>query len=180
MKKFFALLLSLAILFGLVACAQGGSDAAGETTASGNEFLVGYSKVNITPEYSVPLRGYGNPTERMSTGYLDYLYATCAAITDTDGNTVVVFGIDLTNAFESYNLFPPMMIQMITIGERTNSLDDVLTRSCTFFDAQVETSMNSLTNKIQPIMLMIMGVIIGTLFLATYSPMITIMTELDV
>ena len=89
-------------------------------------------------------------------------------------------GMSLTNAFESYNLFPPMMIQMITIGERTNSLDDVLTRSCTFFDTQVETSMNSLTNKIQPIMLMIMGVIIGTLFLATYSPMITIMTELDV
>lgn len=89
-------------------------------------------------------------------------------------------GMSLTNAFESYDLFPPMMIQMITIGERTNSLDDVLMRSCNFFDTQVETSMNSLTNKIQPIMLLIMGVIIGTLFLATYSPMISIMTELDV
>lgn len=89
-------------------------------------------------------------------------------------------GMSLTNAFESYELFPSMMIQMITIGERTNSLDDVLTRSCSFFDAEVETSMNSLTNKIQPIMLLIMGVIIGTLFLATYSPMISIMTELEV
>lgn len=88
-------------------------------------------------------------------------------------------GMSLTNAFESYKLFPPMMIQMITIGEKTNALDDVLMRSCNFFDTQVETSMNSLTNKIQPIMLLIMGVIIGTLFLAVYSPMISIMTGLE-
>lgn len=88
-------------------------------------------------------------------------------------------GMSLTNAFESYNLFPPMMIQMITIGEKTNALDDVLTRSCNFFDTQVETSMNSLTNKIQPIMLLIMGGVIGVLFLAVYSPMISIMTGLS-
>lgn len=88
-------------------------------------------------------------------------------------------GMSLTNAFESYKLFPPMMIQMITIGEKTNALDDVLMRSCNFFDTQVETSMNSLTNKIQPIMLLIMGAIIGTLFLAVYSPMISIMTGLE-
>lgn len=88
-------------------------------------------------------------------------------------------GMSLTNAFESYNLFPPMMIQMITIGEKTNALDDVLTRSCNFFDTQVETSMNSLTNKIQPIMLLVMGSVIGILFLAVYSPMISIMTGLS-
>lgn len=87
-------------------------------------------------------------------------------------------GMSLTNAFESHQLFPSMMIQMITIGEKTNSLDDVLTRSCSFFDAQVETSLNSITNKIQPIMLVIMGAVIGTLFLAVYSPMISIMTGL--
>ncbi len=89
-------------------------------------------------------------------------------------------GMSLTNAFESYKLFPPMMIQMVTIGEKTNSLDDVLLRSCSFFDTQVETSLNSITNKIQPIMLLIMGAIIGALFLAVYSPMISIMTGLTV
>jgi type IV pilus assembly protein PilC len=89
-------------------------------------------------------------------------------------------GMSLTNAFESYDLFPPMMIQMITIGEKTNALDEVLTRSCKFFDDQVETSVNSLTNKLQPIMLMIMGTVICVLFLAVYSPIISIMTGLDV
>lgn len=87
-------------------------------------------------------------------------------------------GMSLTHAFEIHELFPPLMIQMVTIGEKTNALEDVLTRSCTFFDAEVETSLNSITNKIQPIMLIIMGAVIGTLFLAVYSPMISIMSGL--
>ncbi|MBE6925378.1 MAG: type II secretion system F family protein [Ruminococcaceae bacterium] len=89
-------------------------------------------------------------------------------------------GMSLTNAFESYRLFPPMMVQMITIGEKTNALDDVLTRSCKFFDDQVEISVNSLTNKLQPLMLLIMGAVIITLFLAVYSPILSIMTGLNV
>ena len=89
-------------------------------------------------------------------------------------------GMSLTVAFDSYKLFPPMMIQMIEIGEKTASLDEVLTRSCAFFDGQVETTLNSLVSKIQPIMLLIMGTIVGTLFVAVYSPMLTIMNRLGV
>ncbi len=89
-------------------------------------------------------------------------------------------GMSLTVAFDSYKLFPPMMIQMIEIGEKTASLDEVLTRSCAFFDGQVETTLNALVSKIQPIMLLIMGAIVGTLFIAVYSPMLTIMNRLGV
>ena len=70
------------------------------------------------------------------------------------------------------------MLQMIQIGEKTAELDDVLTRSCDYFDSLVETSLNSLVAKIQPTMLLIMGAIIGTLFIAVYSPMLNIMTTL--
>jgi len=89
-------------------------------------------------------------------------------------------GMSITVAFETYKLFPQMMIQMVTIGERTGTLDDVLMRSCLFFDNEVETSLNSLTSKIQPAMLLLMGGIIGTLFIAVYSPMLTIMQNLNV
>lgn len=89
-------------------------------------------------------------------------------------------GMSLTNAFEAYDLFPHMMIQMITIGERTGTMEDVLTRSCAFFDNQVETSLNSLTAKIQPVMLMFMGLIVGTLFIAVYSPMLSIMNNIAI
>lgn len=89
-------------------------------------------------------------------------------------------GMSITVAFETYKLFPQMMLQMVTIGERSGTLDEVLMRSCLFFDNQVETSLNSVTSKIQPIMLLLMGGIIGTLFIAVYSPILNIMTSLNI
>lgn len=87
-------------------------------------------------------------------------------------------GVSLTDAFLKQNIFPQMMMQMLSVGEKSASLEEVLDRSCTFFDEQVETSLNSMTSKIQPVMLLIMGVVVGTLFIAVYSPMISIMNGL--
>lgn len=87
-------------------------------------------------------------------------------------------GVSLTNAFQKQHIFPPLMIQMLSVGEQSAALEEVLGRSCTFFDTQVETSLNAVTSKIQPIMLLIMGTMIGILFLAVYSPMISIMNGL--
>ena len=86
--------------------------------------------------------------------------------------------MSLTNAFQKLNLFPSMLIQMIAVGEKTGSLEEVLNRSCLFFDEQVESSLSSLTSKIQPTMLIIMGAVVGTLFIAVYSPMLSIMNGL--
>ena len=90
----------------------------------------------------------------------------------------VCHGMSLTNAFETINIFPSMMVKMITIGEKTNSLDDVLTRSCSFFDAQLEASFTSFSSKIQPIMILIMGLVVGSMFLAVYAPMLSMMTTI--
>lgn len=90
----------------------------------------------------------------------------------------VKHGNRLSVAFERYHLFPQILLQMIAVGEKTASLPDVLNRSCGYFDEEVETTLNSITSKIQPIMLIVMGAVIGTLFIAVYSPMISIMTGL--
>ena len=84
-------------------------------------------------------------------------------------------GMPLAMAFEKYKLFPPILIQMVAVGEKTAALDDILMRSCKFFDEQVETTLTALTSKIQPIMMCIMGGVIGTMFIAVYSPMLAIM-----
>lgn len=84
-------------------------------------------------------------------------------------------GTPLAVAFDKYHLFPDIMTQMIAVGERTAALDEVLIRSCTFFDDAVESSLNSVTSKIQPIMLIVLGCIIAVLFMAVYSPMLSIM-----
>lgn len=90
----------------------------------------------------------------------------------------VKHGMSLTNAFESIGIFPTMLTKMVAIGERTNSLNDVLTRSCSYFDMQLDSSFNSFSSKIQPIMIAIMGAVVGTMFIAVYSPMLSIMSSL--
>ncbi len=89
-------------------------------------------------------------------------------------------GSKIAEAFEKYKLFPQLMLQMIGVGERTASLETVLNRTRKFFDEQVETSLTSLTSKIQPVMLIIIGAIVAVMFIAVYSPMISIMTSLAV
>ena len=87
-------------------------------------------------------------------------------------------GETLAKAFNKHKLFPDLLIQMVAVGERSNALDEVLTRSCNFFDEQVSTTISSITSKLQPILLGLMGGVVGTLFIAIYSPMLSIMTTL--
>lgn len=87
-------------------------------------------------------------------------------------------GFSLAESLEKYKLFPDILLQMISVGEKTASIDEVLSRSCGYFDEQVETTLNAVTGTIQPVMLIIMGLIVGTLFLAIYSPILNIMTGL--
>jgi len=99
MKKFMALLLLTALLLTLTAC--GAAQGSGNATAPGTQLkdgqmLVGYGKVDITPELALPLAGYGNTETRISEGFYDYLYATCFAVTDAQGNTAILMGIDMT------------------------------------------------------------------------------------
>ena len=101
MKKLISMLVLLALAISLVACgASEGGAVQGSAAQSGTGFdlkegqlAVGYGKVNITPEDSVPLGGFGNTDQRMSTGFRTYLYATCIAITDAEGNTAIIYGI---------------------------------------------------------------------------------------
>jgi type IV pilus assembly protein PilC len=90
----------------------------------------------------------------------------------------VKHGVSLTKALQNLNFFPDILIQMVSVGEKTAALGEVMRRTYKYFDERVETSLNALTAKIQPIMLLIMGATIGSLFLAVYSPMLSIMNQL--
>jgi hypothetical protein len=62
---------------------------------------VGYARVNITPEESVPLAGYGNTSMRLSQSVRDETFATCAAITDASGRTVLLYASDMVSTLAS-------------------------------------------------------------------------------
>lgn len=89
-------------------------------------------------------------------------------------------GMSIALAFKSYKLFPDMMLQMIAVGEQTAGLEEVLSKSFSYFDGKAESALTNLTNKLQPIMMIIMGVVVGALFIAVYSPMLFIMQNLNV
>lgn len=91
MKKVISIILVLMMVLGLCACGEGGS---GSETAGGLQ--VGYAKGNITPStLGIPMGGYGNAQHRLSTGYLDYTYASVIAITDETGETILLITNDM-------------------------------------------------------------------------------------
>jgi len=67
-------------------------------------------------------------------------------------------------------LFPPMVIQMITIGEQTGGLDDMLSKVADFYDDEVDQAVANLMNALEPIVIVFLGGIIGGMVMAMYLP----------
>jgi type IV pilus assembly protein PilC len=67
-------------------------------------------------------------------------------------------------------LFPPMVVQMITIGEQTGGLDDMLSKVADFYDAEVDQAVANLMNALEPIIIIFLGVVIGGMVMAMYLP----------
>lgn len=99
MKRAIAILLLLVLAFSLFGCGQGEEQTGGEPT----EFSVGYCRVNITPEERVALGGYSNPAFRTLENIIDDMYATAIAISDGQGNTVIMINTDLLRSYQNYN-----------------------------------------------------------------------------
>lgn len=83
----------------------------------------------------------------------------------------VVKGIPLNEALYIIEEFPPMLIAMVKIGEESGALDSILDKTAKFYEQEVEESLQKLTVMIEPIMLLIMGVIIGGIVIAMVMPM---------
>jgi len=94
MKKVLCLVLAALLLLGLCACKQQ------EAQTAKPQFQVGYGRADITPSVSVPLSGYGNALTRMSEGFYNKLYASCVAMRDENGNTVLLLSVDITTSGE--------------------------------------------------------------------------------
>ena len=87
-------------------------------------------------------------------------------------------GQSLTNAMNTYKLYPDMLQQMVAVGEKTGQVDSVLYRCCSYFDERVSATLTAVTGIIQPVVLGIMGGVIGVVFYAVYAPMLSIMQNL--
>jgi type IV pilus assembly protein PilC len=100
----------------------------------------------------------------------------------TAGNRVIQEAVLATRAsiregetiaapLKNSDAFPPMVVQMIAVGEETGALDEMLNKIANFYDDEVNTAVDTLTSIIEPVMIVVMGCLVGGMVVAMYMPM---------
>jgi type IV pilus assembly protein PilC len=106
-------------------------------------------------------------------------------VTESTGNEVIArasqdlkesvrSGETMAGPLAKHAVFPPMVVQMISVGEDTGALDAMLDKISDFYDQEVESTTESLTSLIEPIMIAVLGGIVGAMVIALYMPMFKI------
>ena len=106
-------------------------------------------------------------------------------VANTTGNIVIAravrdvqdsvrTGESLAGPLTQHPVFPPMVVQMLAVGEDTGALDAMLAKISTFYDQEVEATTEQLTALIEPIMIAILGGIVGSMIIALYMPIFKI------
>jgi len=80
-------------------------------------------------------------------------------------------GDTIAEPLAASGVFPPMVVQMISIGEQTGALDEMLAKIADFYDDEVDTAVEALTAAIEPLMIVLMGTMVGGMLVAMYLPM---------
>lgn len=83
-------------------------------------------------------------------------------------------GLSLSKAMLSTNTFNPMIIQMTSIGENSGSLDDMLLKIAELYETEVDDTVSNISSIIEPIIILIISVIVGSLIIAMYLPIFTL------
>lgn len=86
----------------------------------------------------------------------------------------VTSGQQLHAAIKSTDLFPIMVLQMVSIGEESGALDAMLDKCATFYEAEVDNAVEGLTSMMEPLIMAILGVLVGGLMIAMYMPIFQI------
>ena len=89
------------------------------------------------------------------------LYATRQSISE---------GKTLAEPLEQTQVFPPMVVQMIAVGETTGALDAMLSKIADFYDEEVDSTVSTLTSLLEPMLMIFLGVVIGFIVVAMYLP----------
>jgi type IV pilus assembly protein PilC len=115
---------------------------------------------------------------------------TCLEIVrDTAGNQIIANAVDearreiqtggmISIALQKEQVFPLMAIQMISIGEETGEIDKMLSKVADFYEDEVEQAVKALTSIMEPIMIVLLGGMVGSILLAMYLPMFAVFEKL--
>ena len=109
---------------------------------------------------------------------LDVTAKTAGNRTVEDGiyyvRTKISEGKNIAGPLLETKVFPPMVVQMIGVGEATGAMDAMLQKIADFYDDEVDTAVNSLTSMIEPILMVFLGGVVGGFLIAMYLPIFAI------
>ena len=111
-------------------------------------------------------------------------------VKDTSGNEVlsksvvlvhdaVREGESIARPMEESKFFPPMIINMVDVGEETGALDNMLIKVADSYEADVDVAVEGLTSILEPILIIVMGVVVGFIVVSLYLPLITIASKIS-
>ncbi|MCG3146587.1 MAG: Type II secretion system protein F [Verrucomicrobiae bacterium] len=106
---------------------------------------------------------------------------TLRIVGQTSGNTQVEFAIEktassiergdnLATALSQHPIFPPMLIRMIAAGEQTGKVDTMLEKLSDFYDEEIEATLSGLTSLIEPLLIVFLGVVVGSIVICMFLP----------
>lgn len=110
-------------------------------------------------------------------------------VRDTSGNAVIARAVSqvhdsvkegerIVQPLEASGVFPPMVISMVDVGEETGALPDMLMKVADVYDDEVDNAVSALTSLLEPIMIVILAVIVGTIVIAMFLPLINVIQTL--
>jgi type IV pilus assembly protein PilC len=88
-------------------------------------------------------------------------------------------GDTIADPLAASKMFPPMVVQMITIGEETGQLDSMLSKVADFYESEVDAALESLTAALEPVLIVFLGVVVGFIVVSMFLPLIAIIGELS-
>ena len=96
----------------------------------------------------------------------NYVYAQATKVIQQEVST----GTSLTVSMQNSNVFPSMVIQMVSIGEETGALDGMLSKVADFYEAEVDDAVEALSSLMEPMIMVVLGTLIGGMVIAMYLP----------
>lgn len=93
--------------------------------------------------------------------------------------TSIAGGETISAPLRESGVFPPMVVQMINVGEQTGGLDEMLSKIADFYDDEVDTAVEALLAAMEPIMIVFLGVVVGGMIVAMYLPIFDMINAVD-
>src|SRR5205807_3771464 len=88
-------------------------------------------------------------------------------------------GDRIGDPLQKSKMFPPMVVQMISIGEESGALDQMLTKIADFYEQEVDSALSSLTASIEPVMIVFLGGAVGFIVIAMFLPLVALIQGLS-